>query len=75
MLFCEDGDPKVEGDGDTEDKVKGGEFAGKFLHGEDQLVDFPLELAVDDELVECFNSLGAIGFWRTFFFPIDDRLF
>ena len=51
-LVHEDGQAEVEGGGDAGDEVEAGELAGELLHGEDHLVDLPLEPVVDVQLGE-----------------------
>mmetsp|Transcript_19464 Transcript_19464/g.42292 ORF Transcript_19464/g.42292 Transcript_19464/m.42292 type:complete len:655 (-) Transcript_19464:324-2288(-) len=59
FLVHENGQTKVEGGGDSGDEIEGGEFTGQFLHGEDHLVDLPLQTIVDVEFVEQIHHVGV----------------
>ena len=52
LLVHEDGEAEVEGGGDAGNEVEGGELPGQLLHGEDHLVDLPLQAVVDAQLGE-----------------------
>ena len=50
LLVHENSKAKVKGGRNSRDEVEGGELSGKLLHGEDHLMDLPLETIMDAEL-------------------------
>mmetsp|Transcript_14786 Transcript_14786/g.34204 ORF Transcript_14786/g.34204 Transcript_14786/m.34204 type:complete len:308 (-) Transcript_14786:412-1335(-) len=59
FLVKQNGQTEVEGSWDSWDEVKGCEFTGQFLHGEDHLVNLPLQTIMNVEFVEQIHHVGV----------------